>query len=394
MGGPARSSPQGTNKSSSSLLLPSLGLRQAAALEPTGPYRETCIATQSHAACPHACCNHGVHNHPGSSSSRHPHQPPQTIPSPYPQPLSQQHHLQGIGRALDMLTCLSARLVCSSWCEGISASISSMCLTPGIVKQLGPAAVARALERMAQADAVDIAVGPLRRRAAPSQLELAHILGEMIPGFQQAGAGGAAAAAAGPGGLAADADGANNAAAAAAAPMAPVYDQLRPYSAEDMEQLLQLLAEHRPTQKLPTLYVYTESMSAKDRPGLLSLQGDWRSSYIKVGSRGWPWGLPSHSPHSKCATGLSCVIGMYVCVAAAVYLLCIHSCPRSCMSRCIGGWAVFPASTNSLSPDAFPVHSLLTCTPIAAPTSLPPKTHPQPHTHTQPNRAWLSWLPV
>lgn len=43
----------------------------------------------------------------------------------------------------------------------------------------------------------------------------------------------------------------------------------------------------RPTQKLPTLYVYNESLTSRERPGLLDLKGKWKSSYIEVGTHGF-----------------------------------------------------------------------------------------------------------
>lgn len=60
------------------------------------------------------------------------------------------------------------------------------------------------------------------------------------------------------------------------------YTQPRPYDPQDLLQLLQVLAQHRPNQKLPTLYVYNESLNSRDRPGLLELRGSWRTKYIEV----------------------------------------------------------------------------------------------------------------
>jgi hypothetical protein len=61
-----------------------------------------------------------------------------------------------------------------------------------------------------------------------------------------------------------------------------LISQPRPYDPEDLLQLLQVLAQHRPNQKLPTLFVYNESLSRGQRPGMLDLQGSWRSSYVEV----------------------------------------------------------------------------------------------------------------
>jgi hypothetical protein len=66
-------------------------------------------------------------------------------------------------------------------------------------------------------------------------------------------------------------------------------DQVRPYSQQDMLQLLQVLAQHRPNQKLPTLYVYSESLNQRDRPGTLDMKGSWRKAYIEVSRAGHPF---------------------------------------------------------------------------------------------------------
>lgn len=206
---------------------------------------------------------------------------------------------QAVGRALDISSCLSARLVCSSWCEGISASITSLCLTPGLIQTIGPAAVARALERMAQAEAVDIAVGPLRRKG-PTSAEFVSMLGGMLqvqPGAMPAQPAAAAAGNAGnaPGDGPAPLPNGLLDFLAGVGPMPSTpgldadaiiqVDQVRPYGQQDMLQLLQVLARHRPNQKLPTLYVYSESLSQRDRPGTLDMKGSWRKAYIEV-SRG------------------------------------------------------------------------------------------------------------
>ena len=118
---------------------------------------------------------------------------------------------------------------------------------------------------MAQADTVDVAIGPLRssvQTAAPGEPGMPQF--SIPPALLPFPAGGAA----GPHPLLQG--------------RSVSIEQLRPYEVQDMQQLLQLLAEHRPSKKLPTLYVYSESLSSKDRPGLLNLRGDWRSTYIKV----------------------------------------------------------------------------------------------------------------
>jgi hypothetical protein len=51
-----------------------------------------------------------------------------------------------------------------------------------------------------------------------------------------------------------------------------------------------LLLSCRPTQKLPTLYVYNESLTCRERPGLLDLKGKWKSSYIEVGTQTFLFG--------------------------------------------------------------------------------------------------------
>jgi len=146
------------------------------------------------------------------------------------------------------------------------------------VQQCGPEAIARALERMAQVEAVDIAMGPLR--APPGAPGFNHPFGaglmQPFPAFlvPQGAAAAAAAAAAGNAGNVPGSGGASSSAAA--------YTQPRGYTVQHMEQLLKLLAEHRPSQKLPALYVYNECLSTRERPGLLSLKGDWRTSYDKV----------------------------------------------------------------------------------------------------------------
>jgi hypothetical protein len=209
--------------------------------------------------------------------------------------------MQAVGRSLDINSCLSARLACSSWCEGISASVTSLCLTPGLIKTVGPAAIARALERMAQAEAVDIAVGPLNRRLPQSAVLEAWGQAQPMPaGHQQQvlldlfggpAAAGAAAAAAPGAGAGAVGSGADPAAAAGAAGAGSLLTSPRPYHREDLLQLLQVLARHRPNQKLPTLFVYNESLSRGQRPGMLDLQGTWRSSYVEVRSASGPlWG--------------------------------------------------------------------------------------------------------
>jgi hypothetical protein len=51
----------------------------------------------------------------------------------------------------------------------------------------------------------------------------------------------------------------------------------------------------RPTQKLPTLYVYNESLTSRERPGLLDLKGQWKSSYIEVGAQTCLFGMWGYS---------------------------------------------------------------------------------------------------
>lgn len=191
---------------------------------------------------------------------------------------------QAVGRALDISSCLSARLVCLSWCEGVSASITCMCLTPGVISSLGPAAVARALERLAQVESVDIAIGPLRQQL-PTTTDWVALLNEMLQGGggpPGAGAGMGAGAGAGQQQQGA-AGGANANASTSAAGAELAVSQVRPYGVQDMLALLRVLAQHRPGKKLPTLYVYNESLSSRDRPGLLDMRGKWRPAYVEVG---------------------------------------------------------------------------------------------------------------
>lgn len=111
------------------------------------------------------------------------------------------HSLQTIGRSLDITSCLSARLVCSSWCDAVSSSIASLLLTPALLATLGPEPLKRCLNRLAHLENIDLAL--TSREALGSQ---------------------------------------------------------RSYSAEHVEQLLQLLSQHCQQRKLPALFAFVEQL--------------------------------------------------------------------------------------------------------------------------------------
>jgi hypothetical protein len=111
--------------------------------------------------------------------------------------------LQTIGRSLDITSCLSARLVCSSWCDGVSSSIVSLLLTPALLATLGPEPLKRCLNRLAHLENIDLA---LTSNAA---------LGKQ-----------------------------------------------RSYNAEHVQQLLELLSQHCQQKKLPALFAFTEQLPA------------------------------------------------------------------------------------------------------------------------------------
>jgi hypothetical protein len=149
---------------------------------------------------------------------------------------------------------------------------------------------------MAQAEAIDIAIGPLCRKS-PTSAEFVSLLGGMLqvqPGMPaQPGAAVAGNAPGAPGGDAVLPAGGLLDFLAGVGHLPPAAEQLigesnlpvdqaRPYSQLDMMQLLNVLAQHRPNQKLPTLYVYTESLTTRDRPGTVDMKGSWRKAYIEV----------------------------------------------------------------------------------------------------------------
>jgi hypothetical protein len=129
-------------------------------------------------------------------------------------PISTMHSslLQSIGRALDITSCLSARLVCSSWCDGVSSSIASLLLTPALLATLGPEPIKRCLNRLAHLENIDLA------------LTSTEALGKQ-----------------------------------------------RAYSAEHVQQLLELLAQHCKQKKLPALLAFVEQLS--NRQGMGSTGG-------------------------------------------------------------------------------------------------------------------------
>jgi hypothetical protein len=124
----------------------------------------------------------------------------------------------------------------------MSASLSGMTLAPGVVAQHGAAAVSKALDRLAHLDSLDLALGP--PRALP------------LPGLP-----------AGLGGLPAS--------------WRPQQHQ-RSYGTAHVTQLLRALAAHGPGKKLPALFLYSEAVGSGGRPGVVSLQGPWRSSFVEV----------------------------------------------------------------------------------------------------------------
>jgi hypothetical protein len=116
--------------------------------------------------------------------------------------------LQTIGRALDITSCLSARLVCSSWCDGVSSSIASLLLTPALLATLGPEPIKRCLNRLAHLENIDLA------------LTSTEALGKQ-----------------------------------------------RAYSAEHVQQLLELLAQHCKQKKLPALLAFVEQLPNRQGTG-------------------------------------------------------------------------------------------------------------------------------
>ncbi|KAF6264365.1 hypothetical protein COO60DRAFT_178073 [Scenedesmus sp. NREL 46B-D3] len=119
---------------------------------------------------------------------------------------------QSIGRSLDITSCLSARLVCSSWCDGVSSSIASLMLTPALLATLGPEPLKRCLSRLAHLENVDLALA-----------------GSAASGKQ------------------------------------------RVYSAAHVQQLLELLAQHCKQKKLPALLAFVELLpSRSSEPSPLS----------------------------------------------------------------------------------------------------------------------------
>eukprot|EP00879_Flechtneria_rotunda_P008547 GHRR01008954.1.p1 GENE.GHRR01008954.1~~GHRR01008954.1.p1 ORF type:complete len:964 (+),score=482.48 GHRR01008954.1:440-3331(+) len=128
--------------------------------------------------------------------------------------------LKAIGRALDINSCLSARLTCSSWCEGLSASISSVTLLPAIVAKHGRQPIINCLSRLAHLEHIEVALA--------SKVQAAHTRG---------------------------------------------------YTAEHLEQLLSTLAQHCPQKQLPALCTYNETLDGRSGPGLLALPSHWRKGF-------------------------------------------------------------------------------------------------------------------
>jgi hypothetical protein len=73
---------------------------------------------------------------------------------------------QAVAECLDLASCLRARLVCRPWVDGASASVVAALFTPTALARAGAPALARALDRMAQLDSVDVCVGPDPGRGA------------------------------------------------------------------------------------------------------------------------------------------------------------------------------------------------------------------------------------